>query len=172
MKIILLTLVILVTGSFAQADTKKCGFASREAVGEALSKLDAAVVGLADCHEVLPETSSLVVGSFASLDEPKLREFVLKQARLADGTAKSAQITWQSRQPIEKRQLVAKTLSPSNLSREHEDVMSHYAFVAKGNDGSFYVFVHTAMEADSKQLRVSLEKLNRNLSQASFLARI
>ncbi|RYZ60803.1 MAG: hypothetical protein EOP09_20715 [Proteobacteria bacterium] len=172
MKKILIALTIMMIGSFANADLKKCGYAPRSVMGEALSNLDASIVGLADCHDLLPDTSSLVVGKFESLDESKLREFVMKHSRLADGTSKSASLTWQSRQPIEKRQLIVKTLSPVNPSRDHEDVMSHYAFVAKGTNGSFYVFVHTSMDADAKKVRPSLEKLNRSLSQAAFLARI
>jgi hypothetical protein len=172
MKKIILVFSLLMIGSFAKADLKKCGYAPRAVMGDALSNLDSSIVGLADCHDLLPDTSSLVVGKFENLDETKLREFVLKHARLADGTSKSASLTWQSRQPIEKRQLIAKTQSPPNPSREHVDVMSHYAFVAKGKDGSFYVFVHTSMDQDSQKIRPSLEKLNRNLSQAGFLARI
>ena len=168
-KLLMVLSLILMTGP-ALAANKECGFAPRKVMSELLSNLDPAIIGLADCHEALPDTSSLVVGQFKILNETKLREFVLSHAKVADGTAHTATVTWQSRQLLDQRQMIVKTQSPPNPSRQNKDVMSHYAFVAKAKDGSFLVFVHSAMEADAKKLRPALEKLNRQLRQQTFLA--
>lgn len=157
-------LIGLLTFTAADAAVKDCQFVPREKVESIFSSFQPEVVGLANCRGAFPELNAFYVGKFQSLDDAKVRQFVSSVAKIVDGTATAAAVKWVSKQALEKRQMIVETQSPPNPSRPRADVMSHYSFITKANDGGYLVFV-TSLDTESfARSKRSLEASNRLLS--------
>ena len=146
----------------------KCTFASNEAMRGLLSELPKSVIGVATCDEEFKDLSSFVVFKFKALEEKLLDNAVIQIANTNHPANESAEVTWQSKQPLAIRQLIV-TTKVAKTDHSNAQVMLHYAFVAKANDGSFLVFVHSAPEKETHALRQALEEMNRQLRTPYFL---
>ena len=148
-----------------------CEFVSKSQAHGLMRALPNEAIGFIDCFSRHPEMNSIIVAKFATLDEKSLIDYVTKIGRKTDLTSRKSALGWESRQEIGSRQLIVKTISPAQEQRP-EQVMAHYAFVAKAPAGGFLVFVHTASEAQTHRIRQTLMTVNHELENQALLRRM
>ena len=170
-----LLLTVLITlnifGINARASTEvptKCSYLSRTDARGLFSSLPKEMIGAATCSEENKELSSLLIVRLKTPDERSVAAAVIEIAKIQHPMNESAEVTWKSNQPLANRQLMVTTLV-AKTDHSNAQVMLHYAFVAKANDGSFLVFIHSAPEKETHALRQSLEATNRELRTPAFL---
>lgn len=163
-------LIAFLSISAVQAAEKDCRFVSRTQLESAFTAFDASVIGLASCIEAFPELNAYYVGKFETLNETGVRRFVGNVAKIVDGTATTFVVKWESKQPLETRQMIVETQSPPNPSRPRVDVMSHYSFVKKTSDGHYLVFVTMLDPKSFDRAKPLLAASNRMLSTSGRFA--
>ena len=155
----------------SQVSGQVCEYVSKAQSHGLMKALPSETIGFIDCFTRHPETNSIIVAKFAKLDDKTLTDYVTRIGRKTDLTSQKSVIGWESRQEIGSRQLILKTISPAQEARP-EQVMAHYAFVAKAPTGGYLVFVHTASEAQTHRIRQTLMTVNHELENQALLRKM
>jgi hypothetical protein len=162
----LLAAVLATSVSASAAEPAACEFVARDRVGSLLSELPIDVVGLANCAKRHPQASAFVITELRDINENELSEFVLAFARTLDHGSDSGRVTWQSKQPLDQRQLMITT-----ETRGSKIQTSHYAFVTRDAvTGQRYLFLHSLESRATHIIRPTLDRLHEKLVTVEFLA--
>ena len=147
-----LLLFILASVIGLSARAADCEFASRASLGPAISEMPASIIGWVNCSARAKGTNVFLVARPTALTEASLLQTVTDAAKKIDFTAESSAVTWQSKQPLEERQLMLRTVSSSGGEKL---AMIHYAFASHG-----YVFIHSMDEAETLKIKKQLTDVN------------
>lgn len=163
----LLALTFLMTTATAQAaEPPACDFVARERMGSLLSELPIDVIGLANCAKRHPQASAFLITELRDINEGELSEFVLAFARTLDHGSDSGRVTWQSKQPLDQRQLMITTETKGSKVQT-----MHYAFVARdASTGQHYLFLHSLEARATQVIRPTLDRLHEKLVRDEFIA--
>lgn len=161
-------LSLLMTAATAQSGVEPlaCDFVSRERLGSLLSELPLDVAGVANCSKRHPEASTFLITELGDISEGELTEFTLAFARTLDHGSDSGRMTWQSKKPLDQRQMMIVT-----TTRGSKIETSHYAFVTRDQTtGQRYLFLHSLESRATQIIRPTLDRLHEKLVKADFLA--
>lgn len=145
------------------ADPAGCDFTPRKALQAFLGALPSQVVGVVSCSKDFPQTNDLVVGRLTKLNEKTLSDFVLKYASKVEADGKSSKVIWQSPDARQNLQVLVRTERSS-----HAEPGLHYAFAVPVKEGGALVFIHSAGENQTHQLRPALDTIRARLSDPAF----
>jgi hypothetical protein len=148
------------------AEPAACEFVARDRVGNLLSELPIDVLGLANCGKRFPAASAFLITELRNIGEAELPEFTQAFARTLDHGSDSAKVVWQSRQPLDQRQLMIVTSTKGSKIQT-----SHYAFVTRdAATGQQYLFIHSLESRATHIIRPTLDRLHERLVKPEFLA--